>query len=388
MKLIPMLSLPVLFLSVTACTGDSDEKQASNVVESAFVENPDQYADPDTCGTLGVKSVPVLVPDLNQLIEVSDYTALKTALDSGYAYVKVPNGVTIEIPNQPGALSVGASQTLFGERGRAAQPGKLLVLPNSGIDEDRYPVMTLASHARVTGLIIEGPSQVSDTLKSTIAMQSQSDAVGIVVDNNEIFGWPWAGVSLKRSRDSQISHNFIHHNIKSELGYGVVVQNGETTADIRCNIFNHNRHAIAGSGALGEGYTASYNLVMQGGGKDAYHQFDMHEKDGYGGSYVHVYNNWFNYGDFGTANRSSIMIRAIPQQGSIEVTGNVFKSAVEISPGRPTVAGVAGSVPDEAALKENNQFAQVFEFLREEADQCVMKVAGQTIPVHCQSVSL
>ncbi|MCM0150035.1 right-handed parallel beta-helix repeat-containing protein [Photobacterium galatheae] len=375
MKVSQRITLPVLLLTVMAC---SDESETASENEHSVFD----------CGTLGVNATPVLPTDSNRLIEVSNYAALVSAIESGYSYIKVPNGVTIEIPNQQAALALGEHQTLFGERGISDDPGKLRVAANPNPTEDSYPVIRLSSYSRISGLIVEGPVRVSQTTKSTIGMQTQNDSVGIRVDNNEIFGWPWAGVSLKRSTKATVSHNYIHHNIKTELGYGVVVQNGDTTADIQCNIFDHNRHAIAGSGALGEGYTASYNLVMQGGGKAAYHQFDMHEKDGYGGSYVKVYNNWFNYGDFGTSNRSSVMIRAIPSEGPIEVSGNIFQSDFVIQNGQPTVDGVAGSIPDAETLRKKNQFSQAFSFKRESEHVCVMSVAGQTVPVLCQGVGL
>ncbi|UTM59434.1 right-handed parallel beta-helix repeat-containing protein [Photobacterium sp. CCB-ST2H9] len=384
MKTSQRISIPVLLLTVIACSGESETGSDATTSSASSGQERSDFK----CGTLGLNVSPELPTDRSRMIEVSDYAALVTAIHSGYAYIKVPNGVTIEIPNQSAAVVLGEHQTLFGERGISDNPGRLRVAANPNPTEDSYPVIRLSSYARITGLMIEGPVQVSNTTKSTIGLQSQNDSEGIVFDNNEIFGWPWAGISLKRSKSAKVSHNYIHHNIKTELGYGVVVQNGETTADIECNIFDHNRHAIAGSGALGEGYTASYNLVMQGGGKAAYHQFDMHAKDGYGGSYVKVYNNWFNYGDFGTANRSSVMIRAIPSEGPIEVKGNVFKSDVMITSTQPAVDGVDGSIPDEAALRANNQFLQAFEFTREENGQCMMRVGNQTVPVFCRAVSL
>lgn len=374
-----------LLVFLTACSEDT-----TTAAESA--QTADSTSLPtarETCATLGISFQPLNLPDSSSLILVTNYADLLTAISAGYRYIKIPAGVTIELPNQSGALSLGLGQTLFGERGQVDNPGKLVVLPLETDSDDKYPVITLASHSRISGLIIEGPVQVSNSDKQTIGMKAESYSTDVMVDNNEIYGWPWAGVSLKQSHQAFINNNYIHHNIKSELGYGVVVQNGDTSATIQCNIFSANRHAIAGSGKLGEGYLAQYNLVMQDGGRGAYHQFDMHQgSEGYGGSYVHVMHNWFNYGDYGTSNRSSVGIRGIPEQGPATVEKNIFKSQYHLTATTTTVTGVSGSIPSEQDQLANNTFGAVFDFSRIDDQSCEMQAADENIAVSCAAVGL
>jgi hypothetical protein len=90
----------------------------------------------------------------------------------------------------------------------------------------------------------------------------------------------------------RISGNFLHHNRHYDgNGYGVVVADG-AYALIEQNVFEENRHAIAGVSNNGKtdysGYTARDNLILPGGGlacKQEYfvdlgcwqtHQIDMH----------------------------------------------------------------------------------------------------------------
>lgn len=379
------LAYTLLFALLTACSDDTTTAAKSeNITDNVSLPTPRE-----TCGTLGIRFQPLNLPDRSSLISVTNYADLLTAISAGYRYIKIPAGVTIELPNQSGALSLGIGQTLFGERGQVDNPGKLVVLPLETDSDDKYPLITLASHSRVTGLIIEGPVQVSNSDKQTIGMQAESYSTDVMVDNNEIYGWPWAGVSLKQSHRAFVNNNYIHHNIKSELGYGVVVQNGDTSATIQCNIFAANRHAIAGSGKLGEGYLARYNLVMQDGGHGAYHQFDMHKgSEGYGGSYVHVVHNWFNYGDYGTSNRSSVGIRGVPQQAPAVVKENIFKSDYQITSTTTTVTGVSGSIPSEQEQLDHNTFGATFSFSRLDDQSCAMQAADENMAVSCPAVGL
>ena len=51
-----------------------------------------------------------------------------------------------------------------------------------------------------------------------------------LIDNNEIFDWPGAGIHVGDVRNSHstarkvwITRNFIHHNLRCNLGYGIEV---------------------------------------------------------------------------------------------------------------------------------------------------------------------
>lgn len=315
------------------------------------------YAQSNACSVVGggVGYSEIVNKLAIQYVTANDYGELKKYVDEGQRYIYVPGDVVIKIPNQNNALSIKKNQTIFSDRGINNSAGGTLKIDYINNDENKYPVITVDSAARITGLRIEGPYQKSDTNNKTIGLQFVPNSSGIVIDNNEIFGWPWAAVSIKQSTDNIVAGNYIHHNIKSELGYGVVVQNGYATAEIRCNVFDSNRHAIAGSGSAGEGYYAHHNLVLNGGGKDAYHQFDMHANGKIAGKFVDIRDNWFDYGRYGTNNRSSIVIRGIPTDGSILVLNNFFSQDYYVG-SQTAVAGVDGSIPSKEEILTTNSF--------------------------------
>ena len=107
----------------------------------------------------------------------------------------------------------------------------------------------------------------------------------VEIDNNELYGWSNAAVGVEDpfnriNPDNYnavwVHDNFIHHNQhRGRLGYGVVV--GETAyALIERNVFDWNRHAIAGNGSDGSGYRAYQNLVLENGGyHDTYNACDI-----------------------------------------------------------------------------------------------------------------
>ena len=181
------------------------------------------------------------------------------------------------------------------------------------------------SNVRVSGLRFRGPSAGTDQdLPKAVAI-SISNALDVVVDHNEFYNWPWAGVRVSHAARAtynderpiefstadriRITENYFHHNQRQGSGYGVLVQTS-SYAYIDKNTFDYNRHAIASTGGrrgypmneLGEpldpsrgpehGYAAYLNLVLDGhaaqkkGGVDLWqtHHFDVHglENDGLG----------------------------------------------------------------------------------------------------------
>jgi hypothetical protein len=120
------------------------------------------------------------------------------------------------------------------------------------------------------------------------------------IDNNELYGWTGAAVAINDDGERipyfdsptmiRIHDNYIHHNQHiGRFGYGVVIGNG-AYAKIQRNVFDWNRHAIAGDGSDDSGYIALENLVLKNGGLHEWvfgawvhtHQFDMHGQDSCG----------------------------------------------------------------------------------------------------------
>ena len=128
----------------------------------------------------------------------------------------------------------------------------------------------------------------------------------VEISNMEISQWDIAGIEVKDSPPPRprselgrlwntnvgavhIKNNFIHDNRHMHIGYGVVASDG-AYALIEQNVFNQNRHAIAGSskdiaGRDFSGYTARDNLILPGGGLHCQpvcwhtHIIDMHGDD-------------------------------------------------------------------------------------------------------------
>src|SRR5690606_13612736 len=117
----------------------------------------------------------------------------------------------------------------------------------------------------------------------------------VEIENCEIYNWSHAAIFVDNAGSAEIHHNYIHHNQRIGLGYGVMV---EGFANITANIFDYNRHAIAGSGVPGSGYSAEFNIALQNS-SDQGHIFDMHggkdRKDGtnIAGKSVSIKNNLF-----------------------------------------------------------------------------------------------
>ena len=143
------------------------------------------------------------------------------------------------------------------------------------------------------------------------------------VDNCQLWGWSHAAVFLKRGAvDAHIHHNFIHHNQRSGLGYGVCLD--QSNALIEANLFDFCRHHIAGTGRPGTGYEARYNLVLENANG---HSFDMHggadRKDGadIAGDRINIHHNTFK-----ATSVRAIVIRGRPTQ-SVDIHHNWFLHA-------------------------------------------------------------
>ncbi|MBC7757273.1 MAG: twin-arginine translocation signal domain-containing protein [Phormidesmis sp. FL-bin-119] len=131
----------------------------------------------------------------------------------------------------------------------------------------------------------------------------------VEIDNCEISAFSHAGVNIPAGNDHHIHHNFIHKCQYNGLGYGVALD--ASTALIEYNIFNENRHSLAGTGRIGCSYTARHNIHED---ISLSHCFDMHggrdRKDNttIAGTLIEIYNNTFY------APQTAVVIRGVPQE--------------------------------------------------------------------------
>jgi hypothetical protein len=268
---------------------------------------------------------------------------LRQALNTAGTTIRVLSGVELDLSLGAYAnMSVAQGVTLIGTR-TPRQRGPLLFTRSR---PERLLVIR-GNDVRISGLRIQGAdTDVSGGDRSVaISVSPGKDALidRIEIDNNELSGWNNAAISVKDGHDRirydrnpwsvRIHDNFIHHNQHpNEAGYGVVVGDG-AYALIERNVFDYNRHAVAGDGSDASGYRAHRNLVLKHGGRHKWgpiwrhtHQFDMHGQIWCGapaycwtaGHYIDIRRNSFLY----TAGKA-INIRGRPQLGAF-VFSNVF----------------------------------------------------------------
>jgi len=208
-------------------------------------------------------------------------------------------------------LKIPAGVTLAGNRGEDGSAGALIY--SDALDTN--PLMqTLGPKVRITGLRIRGPNpkryldhhrrSFSERLpngkirgrtyyyKLPISRGIETEHSGLEIDNCEISGFSSAGVFLAKGGDHHIHHNCIHHCQYQGLGYGVC--HNVSTSLIERNLFDWNRHSIAGTGRSVSGYVARHNVEL---GTSLGHCFDMHGKPVKGtviaGTTIRIHNNTF-----------------------------------------------------------------------------------------------
>lgn len=226
------------------------------------------------------------------------------------------DGLVIEVPG---------GVTLAGSRGAGGSPGALI-----SSDALKTPVLIRAAGpgVRVTGLRIRGPNpkRYLDHHRRSFAEGRghayyykfpTSDGIvtehpGLEVDNCEISAFAHAGVYLVKGDGHWIHHSSIHHCQYAGLGYGI--SHGAASSLIERNLFDSNRHSIAGTGVPGCGYEARHNVEA---GTSLSHCFDMHggrdRKDGtdVAGTRILIHHNTFG------APETPIVIRGVPEETCI-----------------------------------------------------------------------
>jgi hypothetical protein len=220
-------------------------------------------------------------------------------------------------------LEIPQGVTLASDRGNGNSKGALLTS-----DALKTPEMISAAgpDVRVTGLRIQGPNpkRYLDHHRRSFGKGGAGSSYyyklptsnGITtthslleVDNCEISGFSHAGIDLKKADGHHIHHSYIHHCQYQGLGYGVC--HNTASSLIEYNLFDWNRHSIAGTGRPGCGYIARHNIEL---GVSLSHCFDMHggrdRKDGtdVAGTLIEIYNNTFR------EPQTPIVIRGVPQE--------------------------------------------------------------------------
>ncbi len=220
------------------------------------------------------------------------------------------------------ALEIPEGVTLAGDRGAEGSLGALICS-----DTLDTPVMIKAAgpDVRITGLRIQGPNPKTYRehhdrafgpggkgheyyYKFPLSKGIETVHSGLTIDNCEVSAFSHSGIHLVRGVNHHVHHNKIFNCQYDGLGYGVC-QGSEgpkyyAFSTIEFNLFDSNRHSIAGTGLPGCGYIARNNIQT---GNSLSHCFDMHgginRKDGtdIAGTRIEIYNNTFLSSEYALA---------------------------------------------------------------------------------------
>ena len=273
-------------------------------------------------GGVGYKSI-VTTGDyvVSTLDELLDALAAAKAGEVVFIDGRAEIDCTVRVYIDELVLDVPAGVTLASNRGEGKSRGALIC---SDTFKTRPLIRPMGPGVRVTGLRLRGPNpKVCQEhhhrcfnegrghkyyYKFPVSVGIHGEHDRLEVDNCEMAGWSLGAVNLKSGRDHHIHHCFIHHNQYNGLGYGVCHCNAVSL--IERNLFDYNRHSIAGTGEPGCGYEARNNLEIR---HSLSHCFDMHggsdRQDGtnIAGDRVGVHHNTFR-----TPGRTPVVIRGEP----------------------------------------------------------------------------
>lgn len=284
-------------------------------------------AEPDELGPIGggrgyarmITKGDFTAKDLDELLD-----ALSTARAGQIIFIpaEIEIDCTARVYIEKLVLEVPAGVTLAGTRGQGDSLGALLCS-----DALKTPTLIRAAGpgVRITGLRIRGPNpkRYLDHQRRASGGKRGSDyyykfptSNGIAtafprleIDNCEISAFSHAGVRLQRGDEHLIHHCFIHHCQQAGLGYGIA--HDTASSIIERNLFDSNRHSIAGTGRPGCSYEARHNVEL---GTSLSHCFDMHggrdRKDGthIAGTRILIHHNTFR------APERPVAIRGVPQE--------------------------------------------------------------------------
>lgn len=311
-----ILTIGALLYALMVATGAQEQEETSVQIDGVVygaqadergpIGGGEGYAPVVTDGDYTVTTVDQLVEALGQA------SAGETVFIPGDAELDLTSLVYIDALT----LQVPGGVTLASDRGHSGSRGALIVndalkpYQITNIYSRHSMISTGGPDVRVTGLRIQGPNPKTRAQHHrrsfgeggrgkeyyyTFPTQDGISAAHdhLEVDNCEISGFGHGALDLRDGDDHHIHHCFIHHCQYYGLGYGVT-HNGSSSL-IECNIFDSNRHSIAGSGEEGCSYVARNNVQLA---TSLSHCFDMHGQDrGDGtqiaGEYVEIYNNTF-----------------------------------------------------------------------------------------------
>ena len=315
-KLLNRLSqIVILFVIFEFVENKVDAQQLSQVNENDFFGAEYNPTGNPIGGLIGYSNIVTrkdyIVSSKEELL-----TALKNAKSGDVVYVEDNAEIDLTKFEDYDQISIPGGVTLASGRGSVDNDGNLsygaLLFTN---EFESQLFITGGDSVRITGLRLKGPDPYRHKTSYGIP---NSDCITInhpfaEVDNCEIWAWSHGAVQVFNGLGKGrvfVHHNFIHHNRRDGLGYGVVI--GNASALVEANIFSDNRHSVAGSGEKESSYEAKFNICY-GDTANKSHTFDMHGgadlQDGTNraGSIISIHHNTFY-----SAVNTPIVVRGIP----------------------------------------------------------------------------
>lgn len=315
------------------------------VILGEYLQNP----------TPGKLIRPPFKPEDKAIIVNNKKDLLDALVRPGIKIIYIQDNAKINMTGEKNIL-IPFGVTLASGRGNGLSKGALLYW-NAREETAGSTIFKINnSSVRITGIRFKGPTTgVGERLDTKVQMgcfEIVNTYETVEIDHNEFYGWLRAAIDIdKNSLDPStiskmhVHDNYFHHNLGFEkgitsytFGYGVVV--GAAYALIEKNIFDQNRHAIAGNGSCHSGYEARWNVVLDKndccgrplGIREGSHSFDMHRRGGDNdegwwpaGEYIMIRENTFLYKD-----REAFVLRGRPTEGAF-VLYNTFVNPPDAS---------------------------------------------------------
>jgi hypothetical protein len=335
-KFLTAMGLGTLPLSMSCSPRGAHHGSARPAVQSWIqIQNTVYGAKPDESGpTGGGSGYPRIITGGDHTVRSLDdlLNALSEAKPGEVIFL--PDETCIDLTTriyiEEQALEIPAGVTLAGDRGNNGSKGALLTS-----DSLKTPAMIRVngSNVRITGLRIQGPNpkRYMEHHQRAFGKEGLGHEYyykfplsrGIVtghpeleVDNCGLSAFSHSGIFLRNGDGHHIHHNFIHQCQYNGLGYGIT--HDVASSLIEHNLFEKNRHSLAGTGRPGCGYIARHNIEL---GVSLSHCFDMHggrdRKDNtiIAGTRIEIYNNTFH-----------IPGRAVAVRGEPEEFCNIYQN--------------------------------------------------------------
>jgi len=276
-----------------------------------------------------VKQYPVfndVTPTISFRVKTADDLLKKLETSKPGTVIYLEDNVVFDLTGKS-KIKIPRGVSLISGRGKNKSTGALVMTRAL----DTYPLFrTAGENILISGIRFEGPDgnvinpkspkgNISYGLPNSSFLHVYHK--NLIVINCEIFNWSQSGIFIRNAGNAEIAFNYIHHNQRQGLGYGVTIDGGY--GNIYANIFDYNRHAIAGTGIKGTAYTAKYNIALPHSTEQG-HVFDMHggsdRKDGtnMAGDSIVISNNLIY-----VKNKPAVMVRGVSNFNS-SVKNNVI----------------------------------------------------------------